>query len=170
MRKGAQILDRFQKKFGFFVFSIRSFKFLGRRMVSFGWRTVYLWGILGNGFHPYRDHPNRRCGLFSLLINFLVYYHLILQNFQGSPYSITTNWTFFNPSLNLPMNFTWNRFLKGIFAIKPKSESHYRLFFRYLQPVWFFQHSSNKVQGAGKKVYRRLDVYNVINRTHSINM
>ena len=37
---GTPILDRFQKNFGFCVFSIRSFKFLGRRMVSFRWRTV----------------------------------------------------------------------------------------------------------------------------------
>ena len=34
-------MDRFQKKFGFCVFSIRSFKFLGKRMVSFRWMTVY---------------------------------------------------------------------------------------------------------------------------------
>ena len=42
MRKGAPILDWFQKKFGFCVFSIRPFKFWGRRMVSFQWRTVYV--------------------------------------------------------------------------------------------------------------------------------
>ena len=33
---GTPILERFQKNFGFCVFAIRSFKFLGRR-----WRTVY---------------------------------------------------------------------------------------------------------------------------------
>ena len=36
------ILDRFQKRFGFCVFSFRSLKFWVRCMVSFRWRTVYL--------------------------------------------------------------------------------------------------------------------------------
>ena len=35
------ILDRFQKNFGFCLFSIRSFKFWVRRMVSFRRMTVY---------------------------------------------------------------------------------------------------------------------------------
>ena len=38
----APILDRFQKIFGFCVFSIRSFKFWVRRMVSFQYSTVYV--------------------------------------------------------------------------------------------------------------------------------
>ena len=48
---GTPILDRFQKNLVFVFFSIRSFKFLGRRMVSFRWRTVYwMMNVRGNQY------------------------------------------------------------------------------------------------------------------------